>query len=197
MRPGNHRRGFTLVELMIGTALATVVMAALLSSFVFIGGSLSRLASGQALENEARKALAYLRQDFALARSIKSGTTPTASSVTLVLPIGTGTYEVSYTYDAATRKLRRQATAGPSADLYLLGNDQCICTSFTFSYYTTSDGSPTSQLSASTIVPYSVKQVEVGFVLESPTTWAKERRTRFEAASSRWMIRNRTAPDGS
>lgn len=193
MRPGLQRRGFTLVELMIGSALAAVVMAALLSSFVFIGRNLSRLASSQALEHEARKALAYLRQDFALARAIKSGTTPTASSVTLTLPNG----EVSYSYDVATRKLRRQFTASPASDLNLLGNDQCICTSFVFSYYTASDGSPTSQLSSSAIVPYSVKQVEVGFVLESPTDWAKERRTRFEAASSRFLIRNRTAPDGT
>lgn len=193
MRPAHQRRGFTLVELMIGSALAAIVMAALLSSFVFIGRNLSRLASSQALENEARKAFAYLRQDFATARAIKSGTTPTASSVTLLLPSG----EVSYTYDSSTRKLRRQTTASPAADFYLLGNDQCICTSFAFSYYTSSDGSPTSQLSSSTIIPYSVKQVEVGFVLESPTDWARERRARYEAASSRFLIRNRTAPDGT
>jgi len=197
MRSAHHRRGFTLVELMIGSALAALVMAALLSSFVFIGRNLSRLASSQALENESRKALAYLRQDFATARAIKSGTTPTATSVTLVLPSASANYEVSYTYDATTRKLRRQSTASPATDFYLLGNDHSICTSFGFFYYTSSDGSPASQLSASTIVPYSVKQVEVGFVLESPTAWARERRARFEAASSRFLIRNRTAPDGT
>jgi prepilin-type N-terminal cleavage/methylation domain-containing protein len=191
-RPANSR-GFTLVELLIGASLGAMVMTAVLSSFLFMGRNLSRLASYQALENEARKALGYLRQDFALAKAVKTGTTPSASSVTLVLPGG----DVTYTYDSTTKKLRRQATFGANTDFSLLQNSQCDCTSFTLQYFTTQDGAPTDQNTPGANVPYSIKQIQVGFVLESPSTWAAATRTRFEAASSRFLIRNRGLPDGT
>lgn len=181
------------MEVLVATSLSAAVMLALISSFLYIGRSLSRLSSYQSLENEARKTLTYLRRDFATAQSIKSGTMPTSTGVTLVLPTG----EVVYTYDTTTKKLRRQATFGVSTDLYLLSNSTCECSAFAFAYYTTSDGAPTSQTSSTTVVPYSVKQIEVAFTLESPTSWATERRTRFEAASSRFLIRHRGAPDGT
>lgn len=188
-----RRRGFTLVEVLVATSLSAAVMLALISSFLFIGRSLSRLSSYQSLENEARKTLTYLRRDFATAQSIKSGTTPTSTSVTLVLSSG----EVTYTYDTTAKKLRRQATFGISPDLYLLSSSMSECAAFAFAYYTTTDGAPTSQTSPGTIVPYSVKQIEVAFTLESPASWAAERRTRFETASSRFLIRHRGAPDGT
>jgi prepilin-type N-terminal cleavage/methylation domain-containing protein len=189
----NIRAGFTLVELMVTSALAGIVMAAILSTFGFMGRNLSRLASYQALENEARKGLAYLRQDFALAKSIKSGTSPTASNVTLVLPAG----EVTYSYDSGTRRLTRTATFGVNPTFSLLQNSQCECTAFKLEYFTTTDAAPTDQSAPATNVPYSIKQIQVGFTLESPTTWTSLLRTRYEAASSRFFIRNRTAPDGS
>lgn len=187
------RKGFTLLEVLISSSLAAIVMVAVFSSFLFIGRNLSRLASYQALETESRKALTYLRRDFALAQAVKSGTTPTASSVTLVLPSG----DVTYSYDSGTRRLRRQATFGPNTDLYLLKNDHCECTSFTLAYYTTTDAAPTDQVTPATIVPYSIKQIQVGFVVESPSSWSSATRTRYEAASSRFLIRNRGAPDGT
>lgn len=186
-------RGFTLVEVLIATTLSSVVMLALISSFLFIGRSLSRLSSYQALENEARKTLNYLRNDFAGAKSVKAGTTPTANAVTLVLAAG----EVTYTYDTTAKKLRRQATFGASPDLYLLSTTMCECAAFAFGYYTTTDGVPTDQNAPTTVIPYSVKQIDVAFTLQSPTGWATERRTRFEAASSRFLIRYRSAPDGT
>lgn len=192
----DHRtrsRAFTLVEVMIGSTLAAMVMAAMLSSFVFIGRNLSRLTSHQALETEARKALTYLRRDFGLAQTIKSGTTPTSATVTLVLPTG----DVTYTYDSGTKRLRRQATFGTSQDLYLLQNSRSQCATFAFAYYTTSDAAPTDQVTPSSLVPYSIKQIEVSFVLESPSSWTAETRTRYELASSRFLIRNRRAPDGT
>jgi prepilin-type N-terminal cleavage/methylation domain-containing protein len=193
MRRAVNRRGFTLVEVLIATTLGAIIMTAVLSSFVFIGRSLARLASYQALENEARKTLTYLRQDFAMAQSVKKGTTPTTTTVTLVLPSG----DVVYTYDSASRQLRRQATFGVSPNVTLLRNGSCECTSFAFSYYTTSDGAPTDQVTPTALVPYSIKQIQVGFVVETPTTASAETRTRFEVASSRFFIRHRGFTDGT
>ncbi len=187
------RQGFTLVEVLVSASLAGIVMTAVLSSFVFMGRSMSRLSSYQSLETESRKALAYLQRDFALAQKVKAGTTPTASAVTLVLPAG----EVSYTYDSGAKSLRRQATFGGNADLYLLKTSACECTTFAFGYYTTTDGAPTDQVTPANFVPYSIKQIQVRFVVESPATWTTETRTRYEAKSARYLFRNRVAPDGS
>lgn len=185
------RRGFTLVEVLISATLASMLMVAILSTFVFLGRNLSRLASYQALETEARTGLGYLRQDFALARAVKTGTTPTASTVTLVLPTG----DVTYTY--ASKKLTRTATGAINPSFALLSSSQCECTSFSFQYYTTTDAAPTDQSTPASNVPYSIKQIQVGFVLESPSSLSASVRTRYEVASSRFLIRNRTAPDGT
>jgi hypothetical protein len=178
---------------MVSMTLGSMVLAGVLSTYVFLGRNLARLSSYQSLENESRKALAYLSRDFRQASAVKSGTTPTATQVTLVLPSG----EVSYVYNSSTKTLRRQATFGVSADLNLLHNNSCQCTTFQFHYYTTSDGAPTDQVSAASNVPYSIKQIQVGYVLESPSTWSTETRTRFENASARYFIRNRGETDGS
>lgn len=193
MQRVRRRAGFTLLEVLISSTLAGVVMVAVLSSFLFIGRNLSRLASHQALESESRRALAYLRRDFGLARAVKSGTSPTASGVTLLLPAG----EVTYTYDSGTKRLRRQATFGASPDLTFLQNSQCECPTFAFSYFTTSGGAPTDQGAPTVYVPYSIKQIQVAFVVESPSAWSAATRTRFEAASSRFLFRNRGGTDGT
>lgn len=184
--------GFTLVEVLVSTSLAAAVMAALLSSFVFLGRNLTRLANHQTLESKGREALAWLRRDLAVAAAVKSGTTPTASSVTLVLPAG----EVTYTYDSAAGSLRRQAGAGASQDFLLLKNDRCTCTTFVFDYQTATGGAPTSQLDASRNVPYAIKQIMVRFVLETPGTHAGATRTTYEAVSSRFLLRNKQAAAG-
>lgn len=187
------RRGFTLVEVLISATLAGTLMAAVLSSYVFLGRNLTRVVSYQSLENESRKALGYLRKDFALAQSVKNGTIPTSSTVTLVLPAG----EVTYTYDSGARRLRRQANFGPNPDFYLLFNGSCECTTFTFSYFTAADGTPTDQGTPGRNVPYSIKQIQARFVIESPAAWASQTRARFEGASSRFLFRNKGAPDGT
>jgi prepilin-type N-terminal cleavage/methylation domain-containing protein len=192
-----HRRktkqGFTLVEVMIGAALGGVIMAAVLSTYTYMARNLARLASYQTLEAESRKALSYLSRDLSLAQGVKTGTTPTTSAVTLTLPSG----DVSYTYNSSSHTLTRQATFGVSPSLTFLHNDSCQCTTFTFRYYTSSDGAPTNQLTPSAYVPYSIKQIQVSYTVESPSGWSVLTRTRYEGASARYVFRNRGAPDGT
>jgi prepilin-type N-terminal cleavage/methylation domain-containing protein len=185
--------GFTLVELMIGSAVGAIVMAALLATYIFLGRNLARLASYHALENESRKALAYLSKDFALAQKVKTGTSPSSAGVTLVLPGG----EVVYTYNSTTHSLRRQANFGANTDLTLLSNNSCQCTTFELKYFTTTDGSPTDQGAPTTYVPYSVKRIQVRYIVESPSTWSTMTRTRLETASGRYLFHNRGTPDGT
>jgi hypothetical protein len=180
---------------MVSCTLGALVMAAVLTAYTFIGRNLARLSSYQALETESRKALTYLRRDFMQTMEVKSGTTPTGTNVTLVLPSG----EVTYTYNSATKTLWRQSTFGANTNFSLLHNDSCECTTFQFRYFTANDEAPTglTDVSATTNVPYSIKQIQVGFVIESPSTWTSQTRARYEIASSRYVFRNRGAPDGT
>lgn len=187
------RRGFTLVEMLVSSTLASMVMAAVLSSFVFLGRNLTRLANYHSLETKGREALAYLGRDLASAQSVKSGTTPTGSTVTLVLPAG----EVTYTYDSTNFKLRRQANFGASQDIFLLKNDNSACTAFAFDYYTMTGGAPTSQITTSVNVPYSIKQIQVRFTVQTPGGASPVTRASYDAVSARYLVRNRQLPDGN
>ena len=188
MRLPHSSRGFTLVELLIGSTLAAIVMSAVLSSYVFLGRNLTRTANYQTLEAKGREALTYLRRDFALAQAVKTGTTPTATSVTLVLPAG----EVTYAYSAST--LTRTANFGANPSLTLLTNDFCTCTAFAFQYYTTTGGVPLDQNTATTYVPLSIKQIQAGFTIQTPSTHSVSTRAIYQAVSSRFLLRNKPLP---
>lgn len=193
MKHPRPRSGFTLIELLVSSTLAALAMTALLSSFVFLARNFTRLANLQALEAQSRRALAYLQTDLALADSVKAGSAATASSVTLVLPAG----EVTYTYDSTAGRLRRQATFGTTAEIDLLSTPGCRCTAFTFSYYTGTGGSPANQVTPAVNTPYSIKQLQVSFVLQNPATESAATKMQYQAVSARHNLRNKRAPDGN
>lgn len=193
MRRHGPPGGFTLVELLVGVSLSAIVMTALLSACVYFARNFARLANAQALEEQARLALGWIRADLARTQEVKRGTAPSATGVTLVLADG----EVTYTYDSVAQRLRRQATFGASPDLILLQNPNVRCTDFLFSYYTGSLGPPVDQLAPATNVPYSVKQLRFAFTLENPGTHSPATRIQRRFVSSRYLLRQRNAPDGS
>ena len=193
MAPLRNTRGFTLVELLVAATLAALAMTALLSAFVFLARNFTRLANLQALEGQSRRALAYLQTDLALAETVKAGSTATASTVTLVLPTG----EVTYTYDSSASRLRRQAAFGASPDLYLLNTPGCRCTALAFNYYTGTGGSPADQVTPTANTPYSIKQLQVSFTLQTPTTESAQTRMQYKAVSARHNLRNKRTPNGN
>lgn len=187
-------RGFTLTEVLVSTMIAGIIMAALLSSFLFIGRNLTRQANYQILEAKGREALTYLRRDFALAQSVKSGTTPSGNTVTLVMNSTGG--EVTYTYDSMLKNLQRHANFGANPDIELLFNNNCEIVSFGFSYHTTTGSSPTGQISTGSYMPFSIKQVQATFTLQTPSREAPETRATYSCVSSRFLLRNRQFADG-
>lgn len=191
--PRHRRRGFTLVELLIGTSLAALAMVALLSGFLFLARNFTRLSHILALENSSRTALAYLRADLSQARAVKSGTPATADSVTLVLPAG----EVTYTYDSGAGRLLRQAGFGGQTEIELLNAANFRCTAFAFTYYTGTGGSPADQLAPGTNNAYSIKQLQVSFELETPASESAQTSMRYETVSARLNLRNKGMPDGN
>jgi prepilin-type N-terminal cleavage/methylation domain-containing protein len=178
------RSGFTLVELLMGLALSSMLLAAILSSYLFLGRSLTRLALQQELERQSRGTLVRLAADLRLTQSVTSATD---TALALTVPAGT----VTYTYNGSTKTLTRTASFGASPTLVLLTG----CTAFDFNYFTTADGAPTDQLTPAVFVPLSIKQVEAGFTLAAGTANAGTA-TKLQAASGRIILRNRQLPTG-
>lgn len=96
--PARRRRGFTLVEVMVAAALSTVVLAGVLSAFLFIGRTGFSSSGYSEMEAEVRRGLDTFATDARMASDIHWNS---AQSVTLSLPTATNaTQLVTYAYDA-------------------------------------------------------------------------------------------------
>ena len=93
------RSGFTLVELIVGLTLSGVVMAAVLSSYLYLARGLARLANQQVLESEARRTLGYFTRDVQMASGIDTTVTLSATRVSLTVPTTSGTNTITYYYN--------------------------------------------------------------------------------------------------
>lgn len=92
-----------MTELIIGTALAGTILAAVLSSYLFLGRQFTRLMHQQTLESQARRTMLYLVQDTRLTSRfdpITGNTAPTNANVALVQTTATGSRNVFYYYNS-------------------------------------------------------------------------------------------------
>jgi prepilin-type N-terminal cleavage/methylation domain-containing protein len=187
--------GYTLVELMIGMSLASVLMLGVLSTYLFLGRGNTRLSYQHALEIEARTIVNTLALDV---RNTKYITNASSTGLTLQLIDGT---TVTYNYTST------DLTRDPGSGAVSLTNDikgekvqvavtMPVCT---INYYTTSDGSPTYQATA-TIVPLSIKQMGLNFTLRAGTAGIQDKSgtmTTFQMASGWLLFRNKQLPNGT
>lgn len=91
-----HRRGFTLAEVMIASALSTMILAGVMSAFLFIGRTGFGLGNYSEMEAQVRRALDQFATDARMARDIRWHD---AQRITLYLPTtGTGVQPVTYGY---------------------------------------------------------------------------------------------------
>jgi prepilin-type N-terminal cleavage/methylation domain-containing protein len=89
-----RRAGFTLTEVIVATALTGLVLAGVLSAFLFIGRTGFRASSVSEMENDVRRGLEVFAQD---ARNASDVHWNNGQSLTLLLPAGA----VTYAYDSA------------------------------------------------------------------------------------------------
>ncbi len=94
--------GFTLVELMVGATLSAALMIAVISSYIYLGRGLARLANQQTLGTEARRTLGYFTQDVQSASGLTDTGNLSASRVSLVVPAIGGTNTVTYYYNSTS-----------------------------------------------------------------------------------------------
>lgn len=98
-RHRNPQAAFTLVELMIGAALSAALMAAVLSTYIYLGRGLARLANQQTLETEARRTLGYFTQDVQTASGLTDTANLSATRVSLVVPTPGGPNTITYYFN--------------------------------------------------------------------------------------------------
>lgn len=88
--------GFTLVEILVSAAISGFILTAVLSTFLFIGRTGLRASSYSEVESETRRALDTFAQDARAAADIRWHS---AQCVTLLLPAGSPSAQVTYGYD--------------------------------------------------------------------------------------------------
>ncbi|MBP6507309.1 MAG: prepilin-type N-terminal cleavage/methylation domain-containing protein [Opitutaceae bacterium] len=96
----DRRKGFTLVEILIGASLSTFILAGVMTSFLFLGRSGANLQNYSDMEAQARRGLEYFAEDVRQASAI---TWNSATSVTLIVNSG----NVTYAYNSTTRIFTR------------------------------------------------------------------------------------------
>lgn len=101
-----HRNdGFTLVEIMIGTALSVMILAGALGAFLFVGRTEARIQNYNEMETTARNALETFADD---ARPASAITWNRRDSITLSV----NSLPVTYAYDSTNHTFSRQDGAG-------------------------------------------------------------------------------------
>jgi len=178
--------GFTLTETLIGMSLAMIVLTAILSSYLFLGRSLTRLSNQQRLEAESRRALATFMQDVRMASGISG--TPSNSSLALVIPSGATTATVTYAYNSTTATLTR--TLGTTTTLASF----IQASSFAFRYFDES-GQPYDNGTApyTTVATYAsgIKLVSVSFTTRTGSNADGTETPTLAVNSPRLVVRNR------
>lgn len=169
------RGGFTLVEVLVASSLSLVILAAVLSTFLFIGKSSMRLAHYTDMEGDARSALHLFSQD---ARQASAASWTNAHTLNLTV----GAQTITYAYDATRATFTRKQ--GSAAAVVLAENIQA----FSFSAYqiTGVELPLTGSLSA---VNTAVKMVQITLNLERST--ASTGKTSSQIISSRCVLRNK------
>jgi len=185
--------------MLIGLSLSLMVMAAILSSYVFLARNFTRslgvsyavsnqttLSQLPPLEAQLRTTLAYFAQDVRMATGISG--TPSADAVTLTLPTASGTTTVTYAYDAVARTLTRtwSGLSGQIIHRNLLG-----CT---FSYFDASGNPYTTDLADPSYGNYlpGIKQLSVAFTAQGGSDTNRTLTQVYTGASPRLLLRNRS-----
>lgn len=177
--------GLTLVEVLIATTLAGVIMLAVITGFLFLGRTGTNLQNYVDMEVQARRAIGMFGDDARTA--VKASWTDSNTLVLAVKKSNGSTSNVTYSYDSTTKRLNR--TEGTSTVTLLSG-----ISTFTFKAYNQNatdlrvEDATTS--GALQIISNSTKQVQLSLRM------IRSNRTVTDATnaviSARFIMRNKT-----
>lgn len=127
--------GFTLVEVLVGATLSGAVMAAVLSSYIYMGRGLGRLANQQTLEMEGRRTLAMFARDVRMASNLTDTASLGATRVALTVPTASSSNTITYYYNntpsAATVSINGTNISMPANSLTRCVYDGASVSAFT------------------------------------------------------------------
>lgn len=174
IRKPARRRGFTLVEVMIGAALSTFILAGVLSTFLFLGRSGANMRNYSDMESQARRGLELFAEDVRQASSI---TWNSATSATIVVNAAS----ITYAYDSGTRIFSRNGAA------LITG---ITPGTFAFSAFNVAGGEmPLSTAAERTAASSSTKQLQI--TLEATRTNTTVVAATNTVLSARFILRNK------
>jgi prepilin-type N-terminal cleavage/methylation domain-containing protein len=168
------RQGFTLVEIMVATSLLAIVLAGVLTAYIFMARNLTRLVNVQQQEVESRRTLRTFTEDLSAASQV---TTATSTQLVLTKRTAASNVTVTYTYSATNGTLVR--SAGAASKTLLTG-----LTSFTLLYYNEEGTAISSSLQ-------SIKSAEMMFSSAAGTETSGTL-ARYTTVSPRIVLRNKS-----
>jgi prepilin-type N-terminal cleavage/methylation domain-containing protein len=169
-------RGFTLVEVLIGSTLGSFILLGVLTTFLFLGRSGANLRNYSDMEAQARKALETFAEDTRQASAV---TWNSANSVTLVV----NSTNITYAYIPSSGTFTRTSAATTT----LLSG----ITSFSFLAYSITGTAITdySTSSARTIANGLTKQIQISLSAARSTTTVSTATN--IVLSARYVMRNK------
>jgi prepilin-type N-terminal cleavage/methylation domain-containing protein len=191
-------RGFTLVEVLISSALASVIFLGVLTTFLMMGRNGVNLQSYTELEAQARKALELFSREVRLAYAV---TAYSSTSVSLSIPDTSASrttllYSVTYTFDTTNNRFTRTGPpadnpAGTSATTTLISNVRQLSGTNPFNYYryVTGGGYATGYTTNTAANATEIKQIEINFVAQRSNTTVVT--ATDKVMSARFIVRNK------
>jgi hypothetical protein len=189
--------GFTLSELFVGLLLSSIVMAAVLSSYVYVARSYVRtvgfgLPGEPTLETQGRHTLAHFVRDVPVTSAI---TSPSASEVTLAVPHPSGgTKDVTYYYNSTDAAVSVYGVSVPANSLVRI--DRATSTlrklhsslqTCVFTYYDNS-GQPYTAFSDYAI---GIKQISLSLTAQGTNAANQTVTQLYRVTSPRLVLRNK------
>jgi prepilin-type N-terminal cleavage/methylation domain-containing protein len=175
------RAGFTLVEVLISSTLASFILAGVISTFLFLGRSGANIQNYNDMESQARRALEQFAQDTRQASSI---TWKSTESVELTVDGN----KVTYTHAAGNFNRTIVEPAYPS------GNTRTILsgiTSFSFKAYTITGTEITGIGGTTTLAAASQTTKQLQISLHASRTSQTVSTATNTVLSARFILRNK------
>lgn len=195
--PAARRGGFTLVEILIATVLAVMVLLGVMTTFVFMARTGYVAWNYTALEVEARKALELFSREARMANGVSAYS---SSSVTFTIPDSTydrtaTLYSVTYAFNTTNHTFTRTGPpindpTGTVSTTTLATQVQQIGTTDFIRYFRYVTGGYQSGFTSNTAAsPAEIKQVELNFVAQRVQTGAGA--STDKVLSARFILRNK------
>ena len=187
---------------MVGATLSAAIMAAVLSSYIYLGRGLGRLANQQTLDTETRRTLAYFAQDVQATNGLTDTANLSATRVAMTVPVAAGTNIITYYYNnssstttvsingtnvvMAANALTRCVYDGTTVtSLTLLRN--ITAAGLTIKYY---DGAGNAYTSYANYLT-GIKQLSLQFSTQAGVSGNGTQTRAYQNSSSRFVLRNR------